>query len=61
MTRLFTGVAWLFAIASIATMITNENSGDPEYYVPVIMALIAAASVLLAWYFRGRGGKQPGS
>ena len=50
--RLFTGVAWLFAIATVGALIANEVSDDPEYYVPFITGLIAAASVLLAWQIR---------
>lgn len=50
--RLFTGIAWLFAIAMLGTFISNELSDDPEYYVPVIAGLIAVVSVLLARHFR---------
>jgi len=55
MARLFTGIAWLFALATIATLIQTEISDDPEYYVPVIAGLIAGTFVVLAWYLRRRG------
>lgn len=54
MARLSTGVAWLFALATIGTLIQTEISDDPEYYVPTIAGLIATAAVLLAWYLRRR-------
>jgi hypothetical protein len=50
--RLFTGIAWLFAIAMLGTFVANELSDDPEYYVPVIAGLIAVVAVLLARHFR---------
>jgi len=54
MPRFLTGLAWLLALATIGTVIANEISDDPEYYVPVITGVIAAASVSLAWYLQRR-------
>lgn len=49
---LLTRVGWLFTFVTIGTLIANEVSDDPEYYVPVIAATLAAASVLLAGRLR---------
>jgi len=56
--RLFTGLGWFFAFATVGSLIAGELSDDPEYYVPVIAASIAAsiaaASLLLAGPLRRR-------
>ena len=58
-TRFLTGGAWLFALLTIWTLIAGELSNDPEYYVPTITALIAAAFVLPAGHRRRAASKAP--
>ena len=54
MAWLLTRVAFLFTLVTIGTLIANELSDDPEHYVPLIAATIAAVLVLLAGHLRNR-------
>jgi hypothetical protein len=56
---LLTRVAFLLTLVTIATLIANELSDDPEHYVPVIAATVATALVLLAGHIRRKSEQAP--